>query len=247
MASTFHAPDWAEYRMEYGKPHETLEPIAAEVRIVDQALAALRDHGILPHTDYDKDRMLAHRDAVRELFDIPWTAISPRVQRLLYAINAIARPENMLAAGIFCGNTFISNAGAAVGPGACYRAGQLIGIEIDRERADLAARNVGKMDHTGVASIVCEDAVKTATDFAGPIHLLYLDADGDQERGKGIYLDILEAAYDRIPPGGIVIAHNSRNCAERLKPYLDFVRDPNNMSASLNVVIDPEGVEISRK
>jgi hypothetical protein len=36
----------------------------------------------------------------------------------------------MIAAGIFCGNTFISNAGAAVGPGACYTARELVGLEV---------------------------------------------------------------------------------------------------------------------
>jgi len=46
-----------------------------------------------------------------EQFEVPWTAISPRVQRLIWAINAIRRPANMIAAGVFCGNTFIFNAG----------------------------------------------------------------------------------------------------------------------------------------
>ena len=94
------------------------------------------------HTEYDHARMLAHRQAVRDLFDIPWTAITPRMQRLIYAINAIVQPENMIAAGVFCGNTFISNAGAAVGPGACYTAKQLIGVEIRPEEAERAERNV---------------------------------------------------------------------------------------------------------
>ena len=233
--------------MEYGKPHESLEPLADEIHVVDEALAALHQRGILPHTDYNNDKMLAHREAVRDLFDIPWTAISPRVQRLLYAINAITQPENMLAAGVFCGNTFISNAGAAVGPGSCYEAKHLVGIEIVEKHATLAARNIRKIDPTGVARIVCEDAVDTAAAFEDPIHLLYLDADGDEKRGKGIYLDILETAYDKMPPGAVVIAHNSQNCAERLKHYLEFVRDTRSMHASVNVVLDPEGTEISAK
>ena len=32
-----------------------------------------------------------------------------RMQRLLYAVNAILEPQNMIAAGVFCGNTFISS------------------------------------------------------------------------------------------------------------------------------------------
>ncbi|MGB2822243.1 MAG: class I SAM-dependent methyltransferase [Phycisphaerae bacterium] len=247
MPETYRSDDWDAYRMDYGKPHRELEPPEREIAVVDEALEVLRGAGVLDHTEYDRARMLAHRRAVRELFDIPWTAITPRMQRLLYAINAIARPANMIAAGIFCGNTFISNAGAAVGPGACYEAEQLIGVEIDPDKAALAERNVRRIDPTGVARIVAEDAVDTAANFQGPVNLLYLDADGSPEKGKGIYLDILRAAMDRVPSGGVVLAHNSVNAAGRLRHYLDFVRDPANMAASVNVVFDIEGLEVSLK
>ena len=45
--------------------------------------------------------------------------------------------------------------------------------------------------------------------------------------------------------GGVVLAHNSVNCAERLRDYLAFVRDASNMRASVNVVFDREGLEVS--
>lgn len=245
MADTFLADGHDTYRMDYQNPHRELEPLEDEVAVVDAALAALQAAGVLPHTSYDHEKMLAHRQAVAEQFEIPWTAISPRMQRLIYAINAISQPAHMIAAGIFCGNTFISNAGAAVGPGACYEAEQLIGVEIDPERAALAERNVREIDPTGVAGIVADDALNVVREFDKPIELLYLDADGTPEQGKGVYLDILEASLDRIPKGGIVLAHNSFNCAERLQHYLAFVREPANLSASVNVVLDPEGLEVS--
>jgi len=247
MAETFRADDWDTYRMEYGDPHREIEPLDREIEVVDGALAALRDAGVLPHTDYDHGKMLAHRRAVAELFEIPWTAISPRIQRLIYAINAITRPAQMIAAGIFCGNTFISNAGAAVGPGACYRAKALVGVEIDRDRAALAERNVRRIDPSGVTRVVADDAMNVAAGFDGPVELMYLDADGTPERGKGIYLDILQAVWDRVPPGGVILAHNSVNAAERLAHYLGFVRDPANCRASVNVIIDPEGLEVSAR
>ena len=245
MSTTYQTSDWETYRMDVRQPHETLEPLEQEIEVVDGALRALVDAGIIPHTEYDQDRFLAHRQAVRELFEIPWTAITPRMQRLIWAINAITRPNNMIAAGIYCGNTFISNAGAAVGPGACYTAENLIGIEIVPEEAERAERNVRRIDPSGVARIVAADAVDVVRDFDGRIDLLYLDADGAGGRGKGVYLDILEACIDRMPPGSIVLAHNSVNCFERLKFYLDFVRDPSNMRASVNVIFDPEGLEVS--
>lgn len=230
--------------MEYDQPHRELESEGDEVGVVRTALECLRRAGILSHGDYDGTRMLAHRRAVRESFDIPWTAISPRMQRLLYAINAVHQPRVMVAAGVFCGNTFISNAGAAVGPGACYAAEQLTGVEIRPEEAERAERNVRSIDATGLARVVAADAVDFVKELDGSIDLLYLDADGD---GKRVYLDILERAYDKLTDGALVLAHNSENAAGRLAEYLRSVRDGRRFRASVNVVLDPEGLEVSRK
>lgn len=245
MLVTYQTADWDTLRMDYRDPFRELEPAASEIAVVDGALRTLQDAGITPHSRYDQDRFSAHRQAVRELFEIPWTAISPRMQRLLYAINAIVQPRNMIAAGVFCGNTFISNAGAAVGPGTCYQADQLIGVEIKPDEAARAERNVRRIDPTGIARVLAADAVDVARDFAGQVHLLYLDADGDAARGKAIYLEILQAAYDRMPAGSVVLAHNSVNAAERLRHYLEFVRDPNHFTSSVNVIFDVEGLEVS--
>lgn len=247
MANEFRADDWDSYRMDYADPHVRIEPMEQEVATVDAALAMLVDAGMLPHGEYDGDKLLAHRAAVAANFEIPWTAITHRMQRLLYAINAIHQPANMIAAGIFCGNTFISNAGAAVGPGACYTANSCLGIEIKPEEAERAERNVRTIDPTGVARILAADGIEVARDFDGEINLLYLDADGTPETGKGVYLDILQAAWDKMPSGAIICAHNSINAADRLTKYLAFVRDPANCAASINMMVDPEGLEVSTK
>ncbi len=247
MSREYRSDDWNEYRMSYQEPHRSLEPLEKEIAVVDGALKLLHELGILPHTEYDHEKMLVHRQVVADNFEIPWTAITPRMQRLLYAINAIIQPENMIAAGVFCGNTFISNAGAGAGPGASYKARNLIGVEIKPEEAERAERNVRRIDPTGIARVVAEDAVDTVTSFPDPIKVLYLDADGDKGRGKGIYLEILQACYDKIPPGSVVLAHNSVNAAGRLKDYLEFVHDPANFHASVNVIFDIEGLEVSGK
>lgn len=248
MPQIYITDDHDSYRMEYYSPHKELEPPETEIAIVDAALRTLHEAGILPHVRYDHSKMLAHRRAVRELFDIPWTAITPRMQRLLYAINAIAQPANMIAAGVFCGNTFISNAGAAVGPGACYQAQQLIGVEIKPEEAARAERNVRRLDPTGVARVVAADAITVVAEFSAPLHLLYLDADGNAHQGgKGIYLEILEQGYAKMPPEAIVLAHNSYNSAHQLRDYLATVRDGRTCRASVNVLLDREGLEVSVK
>ena len=245
MASVYQSDDWDKYVMAYSDPHQELEALDREIAVVGEALAVLHEAGMLPHVEYDGAKLLALREAVRDLFEIPWTAITPRMQRLLYAINAIAQPRNMIAAGVFCGNTFIANAGAAVGPGACYTASQLLGVEIVEAEAERAERNVRRIDPTGVARILAADARKVVAEFREPIHLLYLDANGNDDLGKGIYLEILEAGYAKLPPGGLVLAHNSVNAGERLASYLAYVRDPRHFRASVNVIFDGEGLEVS--
>jgi len=246
MPEEYRSDDWNRYRMDYRRPHRVLEPEETEAAVVDEALDALHAAGVLPHPAYDRGKMRAHRRAVAERFEIPWTAITPRMQRLLYAVNAIVQPRRLIAAGVFCGNTFISNAGAAVGPGACYEAEDLVGVEIVPEEAARAERNVRRLDPTGRARVIAGDAVSVVAAYDAPLDLLYLDADGDAARGKSIYLDILRAAYDRLPPGAVVLAHNSVNCAHRLEGYLRFVRDPANFRASMNVIFDPEGLDSRR-
>jgi predicted O-methyltransferase YrrM len=245
MARSFFAPDWREYQMEWYAPHRQLEPLAAEISIVDQALDALVDGGILQHATYDVDRMQAHRDAVRAHFDIPWTAITPRVHRLLYAINAIRQPETMVAVGVYCGNTFIANAGAALGPGAVYRARRQVGIEIRPREAARARRNVSAMDLEGRAEIIAAEGGAWLRSVDASIDLLYLDADGPAGRGKSIYLGLLEDALPSLRSGSIVIAHNSVNCAAELADYLRVVRDPTRFTESINVVLDDQGLEVS--
>lgn len=243
----FRAGDWDSYAMDTRDPFAALEPPEAEVAVIDEALSALEAAEIIPRASYDRAAFAAHREAVRGTVEIPWTAITPRQERLIWALNAIRRPARMIAAGIFCGFTFICNAGAGVGPGAVYRPEDLVGVEINTEEAQRARRNVDALAPESPARIVPADAVPFVRDYRGTIDLLYLDANGDRGRGKGIYLEILEAAYEHLAPEALVLAHNSVNSAEKLADYLAFVRDSAHMAASVNVVLDSEGLEVSRR
>jgi predicted O-methyltransferase YrrM len=244
----YEANDWRQYNMNWYEPHREIEPIEREIQVVDEAVQALVQTQVLPHAHYDRQKMIAHRIAIREHFDIPWTAISPRMERLLYSINAIAQPLTMVAVGIFCGNTFISNAGAAIGPGACYDAERVVGIEIRPDEAERARRNVATIhqndDGGPVAEIVAGDGIAWLrnTDYA--IDLLYLDADGP-DGTKSIYLQLLEASLHALHPGSLVLAHNSVNAARSLADYLAHVRNPTCFRQSVNMIIDDQGLEVS--
>ncbi|MBN1582292.1 MAG: hypothetical protein JXA89_16420 [Anaerolineae bacterium] len=249
MARVYEADDWRQYNMSWYDPHRQIEPLEREIEIVDEALGVLVQAGVLAHGRYDHDKMMAHRVAVRERFEIPWTAISPRMQRLMYAINAIAQPQVMVAIGIFCGNTFISNAGAAVGPGACYTARRLVGLEIRPREADRARRNVATLDEKNgpfPVEILGQDGLAWLLNLEETIDLLYLDADGPGGSSKSIYYDLLQAALHALRPGSLVLAHNSVNAAHSMTDYLEVVRNPACFSSSVNMIVDDQGIEVSR-
>ncbi len=247
MARVYEADGWHQYAMSFRDPYRQLESPEREIEVIDGALSFLAQSGILPHARYDKHRLLAHRRAVRETFEVPWTAITPRMERLLYAVNAIARPRVMVAVGVFCGFTFICNAGAAVGPGSCYKPRRLVGLEIVPEEAARAQRNVDMIVKDGSAQIIAADGIPWLQSHDGPIDLLCLDADGRGGRGKAIYLDLVQAALHCLHTGSLVLAHNSVNSAGKLGEYLSYVRDPDNFRESVNVIIDDQGLEVSHR
>ena len=237
----YSSTDWMDYKMDWrGNPHPVMEDLQEEIAVVHGVLEALCSRGFISDIDYDQDLFMAHRISVKERFEIPWTGISPRMQRLLYAINAIAKPQTMVAMGVFCGNTFISNAGASIGPGACYSARRLVGIEIVEEESIRARRNVKTVDADSRAEIVMADGAVWLESYSGQIDLLYIDADGS-------YLRIIEEAEKgKLKPGSLVLAHNSINLEQELKEYLAYVRDPENSRQSINIMIDDQGLEVTQ-
>ena len=176
------------------------------------------------------------------------------MERLLYSISAINRPRNIIAIGIFCGNTLIWNIGAACGPGCCYSAERLVGIEIESKSAVLARANLERIGVLDSVELLDEDGHETLEKIDYPIDLLYLDANGALPGTTGpstkkIYLTLLQRAYDKMPTGSLVIAHDTlpewfvRSASE----YLDFVRDPAHFRESLSVEPDGVGIEVSVK
>ena len=231
------------------------DPLLDEVENIDKAVAQMRELGVLTgpgecnHTSFE-----ALRSAVRENFEVPWTSITPPMERLLYSISAVNQPRNIVAIGIFCGNTLIWNIGAACGPGRCYSAERLVGVEIESKSAALARTNLERIGVLDSVELLDEDGHGTLEKVDYPIDLLYLDANGalpgtTGPNTKKIYLTLLQRAYDKMPPGSLVLAHDTlpewfvRSAGE----YLDFVRDPAYFRESISVEPDRVGIEVSVK
>ena len=250
-------PEWEDryYQSAMGRSTKIEgETEAGEVAKVAHTLGELERLGILDGHAYDLDAFARLRAAVREHFEIPWTSITPPMERLLYAVAAVQRPRVVVAIGVFCGNTLVWNVGAADGPGKCCDADRLLGVEIKQGSVDTARKNLAAIGASAV-DIRCEDGHDTLASLGEPIDLLYLDATGSKDeadparRGKAIYATLLDAAYGRLADGALVIAHDTIPdwFPRQAQHYLDAVRDPTRFRLSAEVRIDEQGIEVTRK
>ena len=62
MIRLYKADQWQKHVMGWDNPFPEFESGEREIEIVDEALEALVEANILPHSRYDKDRLLANGD-----------------------------------------------------------------------------------------------------------------------------------------------------------------------------------------
>lgn len=255
MSNEYFANNWKEHVMGLKSGNtafHVFEDEESERSEVQGALNEMENQGILEHTDYDHEKFRAFRQAVKENFEIPWTGISPRMQRTIYAINAIRKPQVVVCAGIFCGYTFICNAGASVGPGACYSSKDLFGFELLPVEAERAKANIEKLDLEKKSTVLSQDTADWLRNTDMQVDLLYIDAKPiDWERSwrrgevSSEYYKIVNAAMPKLREGSLVLAHNSVNASDYLNDYLEFVRNEENFTKSINLIIDDAGLEVT--
>jgi len=231
------------------------DPELNEADNTAQTIAQMKEIAVLTgHGEFNEERFSALRNAVRENFNIPWTSITQPMERLLYSISAVNQPCSIVAIGIFCGNTLIWNVGSACGPGKCYPAEHLVGVEIKPEPAALARENLENIGIVDEVEVLDEDGHDVLDRIDYPIELLYLDANGalpgtDGPNTKKVYLSLLQRAYDKMPSGALVVAHDTMPewFVRDAGIYLDFVRDKEHFQASVSVEPDRVGIEVSVK
>lgn len=86
--------------------------------------------------------------------------------------------------------------------GAAWTGGSVTGTELLPERAAEANRNLAEAGLGGVAEVIAGDARATLAASAGPIDLLFIDAEKDD------YPAHFLAAVDKVRPGGLILADN---------------------------------------
>jgi len=221
----------------------------AEIETVDSIAEFLKIKDLV-HSDrsYNKELFLKLRKEVKTKFNVPWTSISPVMERLLFMLSSFKKPKYIFAAGIFCGNTLIWNAAPGLMESSDNPDTKILAVDIDKKAIELAENNFNSLDFNAGVNLVCEDALIAAEKIDHKLDYVYLDADC-KERGKKIYLDILKILYPKIKKNGWVLAHDTTEWCfqEDFIKYKTFVRNKNNFTESVSFDIDPYGLELSIK
>jgi predicted O-methyltransferase YrrM len=100
--------------------------------------------------------------------------------------------------------------------------GKLTTFEIDPGRARLARENFKRAGVEDLVTLVEGDAHKEVTKLKEPIDVLFIDAD------KQGYFDYLRKLLPLVRPGGLILAHNTRDLGNQMQDYIRAVTtDPN--------------------
>ncbi len=95
--------------------------------------------------------------------------------------------------------------------------GRLTTFEIDPNRAALARESFRRAGVDKLVTLIEGNAHETVKKLKGPIDIVFIDADKDG------YLDYLNKLLPLVRPGGLILAHNTTDVAQRMQDYLDAV------------------------
>lgn len=220
---------------------------SAEEDVVDSALNFLKSQGIIESSaNYDKRAFENLRQEVKTHFKGSWTSFSPTMERLVYMLTSVRKPQRLAELGSFWGYTLAWFAGPCIGSAQVYRAEKIYGIDIDAEMTEQARENFAKLPNSKSVKLIAEDAQTVLDHLPTPIDFLYIEAktEGIEE---GLYLKLLKQAYLKLSKDSWVIAHDCLDWMfqNEIQEYLAWVRKRQFFSESICFDIDDCGLELS--
>jgi predicted O-methyltransferase YrrM len=162
-------------------------------------------------------------------------AVSEEDGRFLRVLVAARGARSVLEIGGASGYSAIW-----LGLGARESGGRVVTIEYDPQRAREAAANVRTAGLADVVQVVHGDAFKEIPKLGGAFDVVFLDA------WKPDYKRFFDLVYPRMTPGGVLVAHNVRNKADEMKPFLDTIRVHPGLFTTI-VSPSSEGMSVSYK
>ncbi len=193
------------------------------------------DSVVLPRVRAEVDRLGGAFDDrnVSTLLDDAFIPVAAEVGRLLYTLVRLCRPTIAVEFGTSFGLSAIHIAAALRDNGR----GKLIATELNQNKATRALEHIRQAGFGDLVEVRQGDAFKTLSSVKG-IDFLMLDA------WKGLYLPMLKNLEPVLNPGCLIVADDLKLFPEMLKPYLDYIRDPENGYTSNELPID-DGLEVS--
>ena len=160
--------------------------------------------------------------------------VTPESGRLLYSLVRATRPATVVEFGMSFGISAIHLASAVRDNGT----GRVLTTELSDTKIAAAKQTFAKTGLDGVITILEGDALSTLAELDGPVDFVLLDG------WKDLYLPVLELLEPRLSGGVLVVADNAS--APDMKPYLDYVRSPDNGYVSFNFLArESDSVEVS--
>jgi predicted O-methyltransferase YrrM len=160
--------------------------------------------------------------------------IGPYKGRILAEEVRKAKPQHVLEVG-----TLIGYSAILMGKELDEKA-EIITIEIHRDEAELAGKNIVRANIPPKIKIITGDALQVIPTLKGPIDFAFIDAE------KSEYYQYLTLAEDKLHKGAVVFADNAGIFADQMRDYLDYVRSSGKYQ-SRYVQVGEDGVEISVK
>ena len=133
--------------------------------------------------------------------------------RILVELIRRHRPRRVLEVGTFVGYSAILM-GRELG-----RESEIVTIEIDREVAELARRNIQEAEIEPGVEVIVGDALEIISEVEGEFDMVFLDAN------KGEYFEYLRLVEGKLRRGSVVVADNVRSSSYSMRDYLDYVRN----------------------
>ncbi|MBI4604083.1 MAG: O-methyltransferase [Planctomycetes bacterium] len=139
--------------------------------------------------------------------------VSPSDGAFLRILAASTKARRVLEIGASNGYS-----GIWIASGLRENGGKLTTLEVDAKRASLARENFRRAGVDDTIELIEADALKKVPELEGPFDMVFIDA------WKQDYVRYLEMVYPKVPPGGIIAAHNVVSHANDMKDFLEKLK-----------------------
>ena len=171
---------------------------------------------------------------IQETLGKAFISISPEGGRLLYILARAQGSRSIVEFGTSFGISTIHLAAAARD----NQGGRVISTEMNPGKVQQARKNLEEAGLAEYVDIREGDAMATLAHLDADIDFLFLDG------WKDLYLPVLKLVEPKLRIGAVVVADDLAVFPEVLKPFLEYIRNPNNGYTSVEIPLG-DGLELA--